>query len=86
MTYLATITSKRQFTIPIDLFKKANLKTNQKVLITMDDSQSGSFRVQSMRKLVEDLAGSVSLAKEYKGLSLNQITKKAREDYYENEK
>jgi len=80
MTYLATITSKRQFTIPVELFKKAKLKTNQKVLVSMDDS--GALRVESMRNLVKELSGSVPIADNYKGLSLNQIAKKAREEYY----
>ena len=80
MTYLATITSKRQFTIPVELFKKANLKTSQKVLLSLDDS--GVFRVEPMRNLVKELAGSVKVAKSYRGLSLNQIVKKSREDYF----
>lgn len=80
MTYVATITSKRQFTIPIELFKKANLKTNQKVLVTMD--KSGGFKVESLRNLVKELSGSVPLAEEYKGLSLNKMVEKARKNYY----
>ena len=32
MANIATITSKRQLTIPADIFKKANLKQSEKVL------------------------------------------------------
>ncbi|MBL7036322.1 AbrB/MazE/SpoVT family DNA-binding domain-containing protein [Candidatus Microgenomates bacterium] len=86
MTYLATITSKRQFTIPVEVFKLAKLKANQKVLVSLEDSKLGAFKVQSMRQLVEDMAGSVPVAKEYKGLSLNHMVEKSRNDYYKNEK
>lgn len=81
MDYIATITSKRQFTIPSALFKRAKLKINQKVLVRADN---GVVKIQSMRDLVEKLAGSVPVDKKYKGLSIDQMVDKARNEYYKN--
>ena len=47
MNYIATITSKRQLTIPAALFKEANLKSNQKVLVRLI-STDGVLRVEPM--------------------------------------
>lgn len=85
MNYTATITSKRQFTIPSDLFKMVNYQPQQKLLIQVVDADLGHISIKPMRQLVEDLAGSVPLAKEYKNLSLEKMVEKARKDYYTNQ-
>ena len=83
MEYVATITSKRQFTIPSVLFKKVGLKTKQKVLVR---ERNGILEIESMRKLVEALAGSVPIAPEYRGLSIDKMIEKAKKDYFGNKK
>jgi hypothetical protein len=41
------------------------------------------YKIQKkMSKLVEKLAGSVKVADEYKGLNLNQMVEKAKNDYF----
>lgn len=85
MNYTATITSKRQFTIPSDLFKMVNYQPQQKLLIQVVDADLGYISIKPMRQLVEDLAGSVPMAKEYKNLSLEKMIEKARKDYYTNQ-
>lgn len=82
MNYIATITSKRQFTIPSDLFKMVNYQPQQKLLIQIINADEGFISVKPMRQLVEDLAGSVPIAQEYKNLSLDKMVEKAKNDYY----
>lgn len=82
MDGMATITSKRQFTIPADLFKKAGYKPQQKMLVRIVDLEKGIISISPMSKLVEELAGSVPIADEYKGLDLDMIIEKAKNDYF----
>lgn len=82
MEYMATITSKRQFTIPSAIFKKAGLKSKQKMLVSLRDAKAGIITITPMTKIVEELAGSVKVDKKYKGLNLNQMIEKARTEYY----
>lgn len=82
MDGMATITSKRQFTIPVHLFKKAGYKPQQKMLVRLLDAQKGIISITPMSELIEELVGSVKIAPEYKGLSLNEMVEKGREDYY----
>lgn len=85
MNYIATITSKRQFTIPSDLYKVVNYKPQQKLLIQIIDADEGLISVKPMSQLVEELAGSIPIAKAYKNLSLDKMIEKARKDYYVNQ-
>ncbi|HCR35613.1 hypothetical protein A2130_00810 [Candidatus Woesebacteria bacterium GWC2_33_12] len=84
MNYLATITSKRQFTIPSNLFKIVNYKPQQRLLINVVDADAGLITIKPMSQLVEDMAGSVPVTSEYKNLSLNKMVEKAKDDYYKN--
>lgn len=83
MEYVATITSKRQFTIPATLFKKTKLRKGQKVLVR---ERNGLLEIESMRKLVEKLAGSVPIAPEYRGLGVDEMIEKAKRDYFRNKR
>lgn len=62
----ATITSKRQLTIPINIFKKANLKSNSKVII---EYTKGGILIKPSTDIVESLAASVDIPKSKKGVS-----------------
>lgn len=81
MNYIATITSKRQFTIPAALFKKANLKTNQKVLVRLV-SADGVLRVEPMKRIIDQLAGSVKVPPQYKGMNIDEMIEKAKLKYF----
>ncbi|MEK7168702.1 MAG: hypothetical protein AAB778_01705 [Patescibacteria group bacterium] len=85
MNYVATITSKRQFTIPSDLYRMVNYKPQQRLLIQIINADEGLISVKPMSQLVEDLAGSVPITKDYKNLSLEKMVEKARKDYYVNQ-
>ena len=79
MTNLATITSKRQLTIPVEVFKKAKLAQKQKVLVEVDN---GLVKITPAAYFVEQLAGSVKVPAKFKGLSMNQIIAQAKKDYF----
>ncbi|MBM4402423.1 MAG: AbrB/MazE/SpoVT family DNA-binding domain-containing protein [Candidatus Cloacimonetes bacterium] len=81
MPELATITSKRQLTIPANTFRQAGFEVGQKVIVLLDN---GSLKIEPAVKLVEELAGSVSVPKEYRGLSIDKIITKAKKEYFKN--
>ena len=79
MPELATITSKRQLTIPVNTFRQAGLEMGQKVIVLLDN---GSLKIEPAVKLVEELAGSVTLPKQYKNLPIDKIISKAKKEYF----
>jgi AbrB family looped-hinge helix DNA binding protein len=60
MSGLATITSKRQLTIPVKLFDELGLSTGDKMIV---DSNGGELRLRKATKMVSELAGSVRVNK-----------------------
>lgn len=76
---IATITSKRQLTIPSMLFKRAKLAIGEKVLV---EERGGELHIKSAVRLVEDTVGSVKVPKEFRGLSEEEIIKRAKEGYF----
>lgn len=81
MSQMATITSKKQLTLPSALFKKAGFKVGQKVIVT---EENGSLKLTSAERLVEELAGSVPIPKKWQGKALDQIIDEARDEYFKN--
>lgn len=79
MVQSATITSKRQLTIPAKIFRKLGLQEGQKVIISEED---GAMRVVSALKLLDELAGSVKLPKRFKGLPIDEVIKRAKDEYF----
>lgn len=75
----AKITSKRQLTIPVVLFKRARLQENQRVLIR---ELNGELRIISSLSLIDSLAGSVSTPRRFVGLSPDEIIFKAKKEYF----
>lgn len=79
MEEIATITSKRQLTIPVSIFKKAKLKEKQKVLLK---EEGGVIKIQPATDLVEKLAGSVKVPERFKGKTPEHILKMAKKEYF----
>lgn len=79
MAEIATITSKRQLTIPASVFKKANLKERSKVLVK---EEKGRLIVTPVFDLVEKLAGSLKLLPSWRGKSLETIIEEAKKEYF----
>jgi len=78
VTYTATITSKRQLTIPIALFEAAKLKEGEKVLIKLDGEK---IEIEKMETLVKRTAGLIRVPKRLLSINIDEaieIAKKKR--------
>lgn len=80
MTYTATVTSKRQITLPIKLFADFGIEPGDKLTIS---KQGDGLLVQRQVDLVNKLYGSVRLPKKYKGLTADEFIQKAKESYWD---
>ena len=76
---IATITSKRQLTIPASFFGRLALKKGQKVIVSQEDN---FIKIEPALSLVECLAGSVKKPTRFKRMSLNKIIDKAKKEYF----
>jgi len=79
MQKTATITSKKQFTIPARVYEAAGFKHGQKVLVTVED---GKMIVYPAELLIERLAGSLKAPESWKGKDAEEIIKQAKEEYF----
>jgi AbrB family looped-hinge helix DNA binding protein len=79
MAQIATITSKRQLTIPVSIFRKLGLMVGQKVIVA---EEKGTISIKPVLDLIEDLAGSVKTPGKYEGLSVDEIISQAKKDYF----
>lgn len=80
MAKIATITGKRQITIPASIFREANLREGQQVLVSQE---KGKLYLEPLVDLVEELAGSVKVPPRFKGMSLAQIIRKAKKEHFQ---
>jgi AbrB family looped-hinge helix DNA binding protein len=83
MSQLATITSKRQLTIPIAIFEELGLKEGDRVLVK---KEANKMTIQPAKILVKELAGSVTLPKKYQGMPIEKVIRLAKEDYFKEKK
>lgn len=79
MPQMATITSKKQLTIPASLFYEAGLYIGQKVIVS---EENGRLILTPAERLVEELAGSVPMPAKWKGKKLDRIIDDARDEYF----
>lgn len=79
MSQMATITSKKQLTIPAEIFRKAGLEIGQRVIVS---EENGSLKITSAEKLVDQLAGSVSMPRKWEGKNMDQIIEDAKNEYF----
>lgn len=79
MSQMATITSKKQLTLPVELFKKAGFKIGQKLIVS---EENGHLILTPAEKLVEELAGSLPIPKKWKGKNLDRIIEESAEEYF----
>lgn len=78
MNQSATITSKMQFTIPINIARKVGIKSGEKVNVS---EKNGKIIIVPVKTLLEELAGSLSLPKEWKGKDIDYIIKESKRKY-----
>jgi AbrB family looped-hinge helix DNA binding protein len=79
MSYIATITSKRQLTIPSELFKNIKLSEGDKVFI---EEKDGNILIKPATALVEELAGSVKVPESLKSIDFDKAIRLAKEEYF----
>lgn len=79
MSQTATITSKRQITIPSKLFKEIGLKEGEKIIVSEKD---GDLVLTPAVKLVKKLAGSIKVPKKWKGKDIDEIIEEAKYEYF----
>lgn len=75
----ATITSKLQFTIPILIARKVGIKSGEKVQVFEED---GRIVITPVKQLLTELAGSLSLPKEWKGKDIDFIIEESKRKYF----
>lgn len=78
MFQTATVTSKRQLTIPIAMYRKMGLKNGQKVVVSYVNNE---LRVQSALDLVDRLAGSIETPDRYRGVPIDTIISRAKVEH-----
>jgi AbrB family looped-hinge helix DNA binding protein len=83
MTYTATITSKRQITLPASLFSDLGLKKGQKLVIA---KHNDGFIMKPAMDLVNKLYGSVKVPEKYKNMDVDEMIEKAKMEYFKNKK
>ena len=79
MMQMATITSKRQLTLPAELFRRAGFKIGQKVNISEED---GRLMLTPMERLVEELAGSLPMPRKWRNKNIDKIIEEAKKEYF----
>lgn len=77
----AMITSKLQLTIPVKIARSAGVKSGDRVSIAEED---GKIVIIPMRKLVEELAGSVPVPEKWKGKDIDEIIRDGKDEYFKN--
>lgn len=80
MQKVSTISSKRQLTIPSQIFQAVGLKEGQRVLI---EDQDGTIVVKPANDVVERLAGSVKIPARFASLGIEEIIRRAKKEYRE---
>lgn len=83
MTYTATITSKRQITLPAALFSDLGLKQGQKLVIT---KRGNELVMKSALDAINKLCGSVKRPVDYKDMDIDEMIEKAKYEYFSKKK
>lgn len=83
MTYTATITSKRQITLPAALFSDLGLKKGQKLVIT---KRGNELVMKSALDSIYKLMGSVKRPAKFKNMDIDEMIEKAKWEYFSKKK
>lgn len=82
MSY-ATITSKMQLTIPVNIAKVTGLKMGEKVHVS---SEKGRIVLTPAKLLLAELSGSVKVPARFKNKDIDTIIKEAKTNYFKSKK
>jgi len=79
MLQTVSISSKRQVTIPAIIYNKLNLKKGQRLIVS---APKNKIIMEPAQLLIENLAGSITLPRKFRGKSIQQIIQEAKKDYF----
>lgn len=79
MRKIATITSKRQITIPAAIFRRAGFSDRQKLLVI---EASGKIILSPASGLINELAGSLKMPAKWRGKTPEEIIDESKEKYF----
>jgi len=75
MTITATITSKRQLTIPVKMYEKLNLTKGERVIV--EDMEDG-LMIRKAKEVIKKLSGSVNIPKNLQKIDIDQAITQAK--------
>lgn len=79
MIKTATISSKRQLTIPVSIYDKLNLSNVRTMVVEENDN---TLVLTPVQNVVDSLAGSVSIPPKYKNINIDEIIEKSKVEYF----
>ena len=79
MNQNATITSKMQFTIPINIARKIGVKSGERVNVS---EENGRIIIAPVKNLLAELAGSLSLPDRWKGKNIDSIIRESKQRHF----
>lgn len=81
MRKIATITSKRQITIPAVLFRRAGFSDRQRLLVV---ESGGKIILSSASNLVNELSGSLKIPARWRSKTTGEIIAESKKEYFKN--
>ncbi|MBI5123411.1 AbrB/MazE/SpoVT family DNA-binding domain-containing protein [Candidatus Roizmanbacteria bacterium] len=79
MLQTVKISSKRQVTIPVDIFKYLSLNEGDRLVVNIDE---GKIVMEKSQKILDEIAGSLILPKKYKNKPLDYIIRDSKQEYF----
>ncbi len=72
-----------QLTIPINIARKVGIEAGEKIKITEYD---GNIIITPVKRLIEELAGSLSVPEKWKNVDIEAIIHSAKSEYFKGSK
>lgn len=79
MLQTVKISSKRQITIPAQIYRQLSLSQGDRLSISIDGK---SLIIKKSKELLNELASSVTVPKRYKNKTIDFIIKEAKKEYF----
>ncbi len=79
MLQTVRISSKRQITIPAQIYRQLSLSQGDRLSISINNS---NLIIKRSKQLLNELASSVTIPKRYKNKSIDFIIKEAKKEYF----
>jgi len=73
------ISSKRQITIPVDIFNFLALNEGDRLIVNIDE---GKIVMEKSQKVLDEIAGSLYLPQKYKNKPIDFIIRDSKQEYF----